>query len=343
MVLVVLLHSYNLEVNFKSKSVQFNGGVNFFVQTFFGQGITKVAVPIFFTISGYLFFLNFQGHKQDFIIKYKKRAQSLLIPYLFWSLWALLLFFSLQQLPYSQSFFSNEKIINYSLEEVLSTIFLNPLAYQLWFIRDLMVLVIISPIIFWSLQKAGKLVLLALLTIWFAGRHNISFLIFSSEAILFFCVGAYLSIHKSNFLLKNRNFQYSKLLFSFWILLVLIRTFMLFSEVDKETFLWLFFRLNVLVGTISFWFIYDTFMPNKGKLQKQLLSLSYFSFFLFAFHEPILTIFKKGLFYLLGTTELSALAIYFLAPLLTIVLSIMAGRLMKKYFQSLYFLVTGGR
>lgn len=96
MILVVLLHSYNLIVRLKTGTVVLDRGYNFFIQEFISQGITRIAVPLFFAISGYLFFLNLSGTWSEFKEKYRKRIKTLLLPYLFWSLWSLLvcLFFN---------------------------------------------------------------------------------------------------------------------------------------------------------------------------------------------------------------------------------------------------------
>ena len=53
---VVILHSNNLE-----DSTVFN--INTLIQNFIGQGIVRIAVPIFFLISGYLFFYKFKPSK----------------------------------------------------------------------------------------------------------------------------------------------------------------------------------------------------------------------------------------------------------------------------------------
>ena len=74
---VVILHSNNLE----NSSVL---NVNTLVQNVIGQGIVRIAVPMFFVISGYLFFYKFKPSTEAFISKYKKRFKSLFIPYFIW-------------------------------------------------------------------------------------------------------------------------------------------------------------------------------------------------------------------------------------------------------------------
>ena len=71
---VVILHSNNLE---KSNVVNLNS----VVQNFIGQGIVRVAVPIFFLISGYLFFYNFVPSMEKWKYKFKSRFHSLVYLY----------------------------------------------------------------------------------------------------------------------------------------------------------------------------------------------------------------------------------------------------------------------
>lgn len=61
------------------------------------QGLTRVivinAVPLFFFISGYLFFLK----KDTYLNKWKKRFKSLVIPYIIWCIIGFLIPFVFQQ------------------------------------------------------------------------------------------------------------------------------------------------------------------------------------------------------------------------------------------------------
>ena len=52
-----------------------------FLQYFISQGITRTAVPMFFIISGYLYFISFDGTLNTYLIKTKKRIKSLVLPY----------------------------------------------------------------------------------------------------------------------------------------------------------------------------------------------------------------------------------------------------------------------
>lgn len=67
---------------------------------------------------------------------------TLFIPYLFWSLFGVLFYFTLQSLPPLQVFFTKKLIIDYSFQELINVIFNQPIPYQLWFLKDLMILVL---------------------------------------------------------------------------------------------------------------------------------------------------------------------------------------------------------
>lgn len=342
MILVVFLHSYNINVSFNSGSISFNSGYNLFIQNFLSQGLTRIAVPLFFMISGYLFFLKFNGTKNEFKIKFKKRIKSLLLPYLLWSIYGLIFFYLLQLIPYAKNFFVNNIISNYSFQRILETIFINPLPYQLWFIRDLFVMVIFSPIIYWLIRFLRLFPVLLLSVIWFV-FFDFSFYILSNEALLFFFIGSYFAINKNNFIFNIFDNKYYFLFFILWIVILFIKTQLIQMNLELDLIIGFLPKLSILIGIISLWTIYDIVMKGKTQPNKIILFLTSFSFFIYAFHEPTLILIKKGLFYILGSEEIIGLMIYFVAPIITIFISIFVAYFLKKYIPKFYYLITGGR
>ncbi|MEN0045908.1 MAG: acyltransferase [Bacteroidota bacterium] len=140
-VMVVFLHAHNISGK--------GDLLNYYVQNFISTGITKISVALFFVISGYLFFFNIkEGNLQAFLTKIKSRSRTVLLPYLLWSLWGILLFFLLQSLPFSKSFFNSDLLAEKSSLELLHIFFIKPLPYQLWFLRHLFVFALLSPLIY---------------------------------------------------------------------------------------------------------------------------------------------------------------------------------------------------
>lgn len=338
--LVVFIHSYNLTVNFNSGSIDIGNSYNVFIQEYISQGIATIAVPLFFCISGYLFFLNFNGTTSEFLLKFKKRIKSIFIPYLVWSIWGLLFYFILQLFPQSQNFFTKKLIADYSFTELLNTLFINPIPYQLWFLRDLIMLVMLSPLIFWFVKQLKIISILILFVMWFI-FFDFNFYIFKTESLLFFSLGAYLALHQKSFLLNKIYLKNYWLLLIFWFTIVFIKTLLLNSE---HTFLIILLgKTSIIIGISTIWIIYDNLMENKLKPNAKILNLSSYSFFIFVFHEPILTFFKKGMFYITGTSDLMVLLNYFLSPLVIITFSIMIGFILSKVTPKFYQFITGGR
>jgi hypothetical protein len=83
-------------------------------------------------------------------------------------------------------------------------------------------------------------------------------------------------------------------------------------------------------------------MENKKDhlLRSWWMSLFSCFFFIYAFHEPVLTLLKKVLLH----AHIQVLAAYFLAPLLTMVIAVgLAEGLKKSRLSWFYYLITGNR
>lgn len=114
------------------------------------------------------------------------------------------MYYILQTIPISKPFFSKELIKDYTTLKCLKVIFLDLIPYQLWFIRDLIVLVFLSPLIFWLIKTFKCLILCLLLITWLL---KFDFFILSNESLLFFIIGAFLRIEglqiQNQFLVKE--------------------------------------------------------------------------------------------------------------------------------------------
>lgn len=127
------------------------------VRYFFAQIIARVAVPLFFMFSGFLFFfkseeLTFSNYKG----KLTKRIRTLLIPYLFWNSTPILYYLLGRFLGLGSQYGIGFGFIdyikpfwdNYSPHLNGEGIASYPICTPFWYIRDLMVTVLLSPIIY---------------------------------------------------------------------------------------------------------------------------------------------------------------------------------------------------
>lgn len=336
-IMVVFLHAYNLEYVSQTTALSVKTW-NWFIQDFVSFGLTRVAVPIFFLFSGFWFFFNTTGSQDEFRAKIKKRFFTLFIPFLFWSLFGIAFYFAIQSLPQFEKFFSKELVKNYTASMWLNRIFINPIPYQLWFIRDLMVLVVFSPLLYLALKYFGKIWLILCFIGWncFAPDfHN------SSEALLFFSAGGFIAIFHQQILMFDFT-KYRIGLPILWIACIAFKTTLIFFA-QAAWLVQMALNLSVLVGIVAFWTLQDRLVMQNDNAKTALLKISTLTFFIYACHEPILTIVKKILYLLFGASEMASFAVYLAAPTIAIAIAIILALMMRRFLTPFYQTITGGR
>lgn len=171
--------------------------------------ISRVAVPLFFILSGYYFFNKTDFTAYTYLRKLQRRIKTIVIPYLLWNLIAIIPFynfilFMFRDIPFTFSIPSTYQIFwNYDLyasNSITSNSFDNgflthPANMPLWYIKELMVLFIFAPLLYFILTKTNYL-FFGLLIICTIFKKWPSFIPFSYSAVLFFSIGAYISIKK---------------------------------------------------------------------------------------------------------------------------------------------------
>ena len=96
-----------------------SSGFVFWVDKYLSE-LTDIAVPMFFVISGYLFFQNYTPQK--LISKWKSRLFSVLIPYLIWNGLAYLFYVLLNAIPFVSNNI-NRTIEGFTVIELLKQVF----------------------------------------------------------------------------------------------------------------------------------------------------------------------------------------------------------------------------
>lgn len=337
-VMVVVLHSYNIDIKQNGVALALPKDFNWFLQTFFSFGITRIAVPIFFIISGFLFFKDAQNEYPRFKQKILKRFKTLVIPYFFWVLFGVLFYYLMQSIPQSQAFFTKKLIKNYSSTDWFNVIFVDIIPYQLWFLRDLIVMVFLSPIIYFLVKRLNYFYLLILSIFWFCNQDN---LFFTSEAILFFSFGAFIAIKKPA--LISQSIKKPVLFLIFWIAILIFKTILEYYVHKSSIQVSVALKISILIGIYAFWGFYDILKDIKMQRINFLLPILNYSFFIYVFHEPTLTIIKKVLFKITGTSQISYLLIYAISPIITIILCYLVGATIKKIASKFYVFITGSR
>lgn len=129
-----------------------------FVQHLISGILGQLAVPLFFIISGYLFFLRVPGGLASIISKMRKRVRTLLIPYLIGCSFFVVFLQLVSMMPGAGKYMNSvSSFFSMPFGELLvGTYFASasgvPFAFQLWFLRDLIIIVALSPVLYYGLK-----------------------------------------------------------------------------------------------------------------------------------------------------------------------------------------------
>lgn len=296
--------------------------------------ISGCAVPLFFLFSGYLFF-NSDFSIPVYINKLRKRVRTILIPYILWNL----IVFGLLLL--SQIVFTTSELTA-RLETPIQ--FLNifwtfrsgyPMCAQFWFLRDLMMMFLISPILYVAIKNLRLCFIGLLLSCWiFDIWYDVAG--FSLKAVLFFSIGAYFGIFKINFVVKSLN--YLKQLMSLY--LGLIVTILCIYDNIYESNLW---PATTAVGIFAILGLTAHFIKS-GKWQVNIF-LAESSFFIYAYHQIFLGMLTKRTlpFFIRHNVEIGMCVSYLICPVVIICIGLLLYMTMKHYMPYSIDALTGAR
>jgi surface polysaccharide O-acyltransferase-like enzyme len=338
-VLIVFNHNYASTVRLQQgveAGVKFNGFWVDFTRFLISQGVAKVAVPLFFIMSGYLFFSG-EWSSATYGDKLKRRLRTLLVPYLFWNLLSLTCFALAPTIPQLHVLFSGVRwppmhsfagCVN-GLFQLSILYIINPISYQFWFIRNLMGLVILAPAIYFLLTRRSALPFIAILFCWwFFSQGDILWRFV--ESALFFSLGAYFS-------LAHRNVNYLDR-FGPWIGAAFACFLIFRSAFPSLPFL---HKFVLVCGVPSLWWL-TKLAAETVVLKSWCVRLSSASFFVYVAHEPLLTLTRKPAYRLLSPTSGAAiLTLYFLIPIFLITLLVATYRGLRQTMPSFLAFITG--
>lgn len=173
--------------------------------------LCHVAIPSFFIFSGYLFFRGVkEWNTATYKAKLRSRVKTLLVPYLIWNvLYLIYIKSSSNPFGYVAPFVADMGVGDYFASfwnlivgETGMTNWLGwptpnhyPINFPLWYVRDLMALVVFSPLVYWFVKHTKKWGLLLFAICYVTGIWP-NYTGIQINGILYFTVGAYLGVHK---------------------------------------------------------------------------------------------------------------------------------------------------
>lgn len=265
--MVVYIHSFNEDPKVIEPDTHLKSELNFqvFVQFFLAGAALRWTVPFFFVVSGYLFFV----HKQDdcdlgfhFVRRIESRVTSVLVPYVYWQLvaiFAILVLLLIPGLEANWPWFSYVKTWNL-LDIVWNTLAKQPVAFQLWYLRDLFLMALLSPAFYYLFRYRLLLAVpLAFAYPWI--RHQFLFsawkiYILNLDSLVFFPIGAYFALAKVDLERKISTTAFACTAGVFLFMCVL-KTALSFSDSTDAIALLVLYKLSFFPGIVTFWYSYD--------------------------------------------------------------------------------------
>ena len=200
--LIILLHAhYHIpSVESVSDVGSFVYELQKFIREYFSTFLADLAIPGFALISGYLFFATAEFSKEAYNKKIKNRVFTLLIPYIVWNL---IVFAG----DVALAFLGKNNLVNNTEWDFLNVlnIFWSikgngagtcPYNGPLWYIRDLFILCLITPVIYPLLKsRFFKYVFVVVLLV--ALFVNIPYVYYHERIFtVYFCLGAFFAVNQ---------------------------------------------------------------------------------------------------------------------------------------------------
>ena len=298
----------------------------------FSQIIPRISVPLFFFISGFLFFKNMESFSMSlYKQKLRKRVRTLLVPYVFWNVLAVLIYMAKKEIAGADY---ELNITDWILAFWDFKGMYTPACLPLWFIRDLMVLTVLTPFIFKAIKMLRGYVLVILTACWLS-LFWIHLFELNCISVYFFTLGAYASIKRVDFI----EFAHKYASWGKWVFLSTAIGILYFMDRDWSVYL---LNLNILAGLVCCMDGVSTLLKSKKCRVNHFLESS--TFFVFAFHIILLDILSDWL----GSISIPAsdwllTLIYVAIPSFTVAASVLLYYLLQKTVPGITRIITGGR
>jgi fucose 4-O-acetylase-like acetyltransferase len=185
---VLLIHAYE-PVNGGALSLQGHDRIADTVMYLISQILARISVPIFFYFSGFFFFRQLgSAGVSAWTNLIRKRIRTLLVPFLLWNLLTLLAFLCIYKFGHGATHTGSvsEHVGSANLVGKIKMLFHHngsPISYQFWFIRDLMICLLLSVLTIPLSQRWFGVLTAAMGAAWLLELWPIAVPAFSSSCL----------------------------------------------------------------------------------------------------------------------------------------------------------------
>ena len=330
--MVVGIHSYNIT----DETVNTATG---YIESFLCHGIFIAAVPIFFFLSGYLFFRNISTSK-DVFKKMKTRAKSVLMPFLVWSTLYLFIFAVGSFTP----FFSSEGM-SFAPLDILKGIVFYKYCFPLWYMYQLVIFILLTPLVHILLKNRyvslGILIVLTVVSIGVKSSFDIEVFPGNDRSLFqinFFCyyfAGCLAVKFSDEFIKLKEKIEAKKRIFAIVSGLLLVIFAFAQSIIFEERVSFFYDRFYVpfvfVCLFIFLWCIYEKvpYIKNASTMV------------VYGIHSIIGTVLINIFSDILS--KIPAIISFVLAYIVVAVLSFSFAYIVKRFMKPVNFVLSGGR
>ena len=304
----------------------------------FGLWLGESGVPAFFFISGFLFYIS----KKTYQEKISSRVHTLFYPYLLWNTLFLALYIGLYLIGHSQDILG-KSIGDYGLVDYIRAYIdrgeysdgnNGPILCTYWYVRNLFILCLLSPIWYYLNKYLNALFVLILLVWWMSLHHNALL----AESILFYNIGAYFAIHDINPLQITRKW---KTIYLFIWGFLAIADYASHAIVPFTGAFYLH-RLSLVFNICGF--IYFADMIVKGDKTKVNPFLAGSVFWVYALHDHLAIALRRFcVSYFSSYSDIIQVSLYFATVIIVTIICLISYQITKYFFPSFVNFATGSR
>ena len=329
-ILVFFIHS-----NFAQEIVSdsFVSVLNYKVSYFFSDSITWFAVPMFFMLSGISFFKGYNNQK--YIGKIKSRVFTLVIPYLIWNtVWMLWEIFT------SYSFvsrFSQGEPYPLTLTSILKGIFFYNCNVPFWFIFDLIIFSLASPLVFLIVKNKyvgiSATVILSVVSLF--GIYLPTKVFYYPMAIVFYLIGAVIGYHYFDFVAKKSSKPMQITSVVFLIAYILAKNIVPGKlQIDN-------YFLQTVVYTLAAYALWNVVDGFVEKLKPRAIYRR--SFAVYAMHLPVAIVILKVFDFCIPQNEWLQIPKFIIMIVVTLVIINSVCAILEKFIPKIYAILMGNR
>lgn len=328
-----------LDVNEHSVATFVNSAIYFFFLS---------AVPLLSMISGWLFFsFGNNDPMKTLFSRIQRRFTSLYLPLVFWNVVFMAGLYAIYKTNTHYPLLDelNIDFSTASWKEYINGIFAittRPIGFHFWFVRDLVVTALVSPLLLIMSRRAPWLGAAALCIAWICGWSMVIFL--RPDVPFFFYLGALVHLKQ---LSVTISLKAAIAVTAIFVAIVCIRALaplaVEFSGgYNVPTWLRITTSLMRLVGVVACWGMLQHMAQTPRGIRIGIYSG--LAFFLYSVHWPLIAILKIWLWPLMPAhTDFWMLVHYLACVTLTVMIGFSFSILLNRYVPAAFALMNGGR